>query len=378
MGRESWSSARRLSLTLLRLDVPNGGNLPTVHIVITGASGNVGTSVIEALAEDADVTSVLGLERRLPNWQAPKTQWERADVAKDELVPHLRGADVVIHLAWLFQPTHDPVTTWRSNALGSIRVFRAAAEAGVPAIVHGSSVGAYSPGPKDRAVDESWPTHGWPTAGYTREKAYVERILDTFERDFPTTRVVRLRPGFIFKPESAAEQRRLFIGPLLPDGLARPGLIPVVPDLPGLRFQALHSADAGQAYRLAATRDVRGAFNIAADPVIDAARLAELLGARAFRVPTAPLRAAVAAAWHLHLVPASPQLFDAVLRLPIMDVTRARTELGWSPRHSALDAIQAFLDGLRQGAGMETPPLARDTSGPLRQQEFTTGVGERP
>jgi hypothetical protein len=53
----------------------------------------------------------------------------------------------------------------------------------------------------------------------------------------------------------------------------------VVPELPGLRFQVLHSADAGEAYRRAVTREVRGAFNLAADPVIDATQLAELLGA---------------------------------------------------------------------------------------------------
>jgi nucleoside-diphosphate-sugar epimerase len=197
--------------------------------------------VIEVLAEDTDVSSVLGLARRLPSWQVPKTRWARADITHDPLVPHLRGATALIHLAWLFQPTHDPVTTWRSNVEGSIRVFRAAAEAGVRTIVYASSVGAYSPGPKDRPVDESWPTHGWPNAGYTREKAYLERVLDTFEHEHPDTRVVRLRPGFIFKRESAPAQRRLFAGPLVPGELVRPGLIPVVPDLPGLRFQALHS-----------------------------------------------------------------------------------------------------------------------------------------
>jgi UDP-glucose 4-epimerase len=354
------------------------GNPAGVHIVITGATGNVGTSLIEALAEDSTVTSVLGLARRLPDWRVPKTRWAQADVARDDLTPHLRGADALIHLAWLFQPTHDPITTWRSNVGGSIRVFGAAAEAGVRTLVYASSVGAYSPGPNDRPVDESWPTHGWPTAGYTREKAYVERVLDTFERDQPSLRVVRLRPGFIFKREAATEQRRLFAGPLIPNGMSRPGLIPAVPDLAGLRFQALHSADAGEAFRLAVTRDVRGPFNLAANPVIDAEQLADLLDARTFPMPTGLLRAVVATAWQLHLLPASPQLFDAVLKLPIMDVTRAHTELGWSPRYSALDAIREFLDGLRQGAGMDTPPLAPHAGGPLRIREFLTGIGRRP
>lgn len=90
-------------------------------------------------------------------------------------------------------------------------------------------------------------------------KGLPERVLNTFEHEHPDTRGVRLRPGFTFKREAAEEQRRLFAGPLLPDGLARPSLIPAVPDLPGLRFQALHSADAGEAYRLAAMREVRTA-----------------------------------------------------------------------------------------------------------------------
>src|SRR5690606_9993072 len=113
------------------------------------------------------------------------------------------GADAVVHLAWAFQPTHDPATTWRTNVLGSMRVFDAVAAAGVPALLHASSVGAYSPGPKDHAVDESWPTHGWPDAAYCREKAYLERALDTFERDHPAPRVVRMPPALLLQPSPA-------------------------------------------------------------------------------------------------------------------------------------------------------------------------------
>jgi nucleoside-diphosphate-sugar epimerase len=349
-----------------------------MRVVVVGATGNVGTSLVSALAADPEVTSVLGLARRLPRWHPDGVEWATADIATDDMTAHLRGADAVVHLAWLFQPTHDPVLTWRVNALGGIRVFRAAVEAGVRTLVYASSVGAYSPGPKDTEVDESWPTDGWPTAGYTREKAYLERVLDHLEAEQPQLRVVRMRPGFIFKREAATEQRRLFAGPLLPNPLVRSKLVPVVPDLPGLRFQALHSLDAAEAFRLAVVRDVRGPFNIAADPVIGAHELASLLDARVVRVPGAAVRAAVAAAWQLRLLPASPHLLDAVLRVPIMSSARARAELGWQPRHSSLDAIGEFLAGLRDGAGMDTPPLTPATSGPLRAREVATGAGTRP
>ncbi|MCK2213892.1 NAD-dependent epimerase/dehydratase family protein [Actinomadura sp. ATCC 31491] len=348
-----------------------------MRVVVVGATGNVGTSVVRALSADDSVTSIVGVARRLPGWRVDRTEWRQADVASADLTRIFDGAAAVVHLAWLFQPTRDPATTWRANVLGSMRVFRAAAEAGVPALVHASSVGAYSPGPKDRPVDESWPTHGWPGAAYGREKAYVERVLDVFEHDHPGIRVVRMRPGFIFQRAAATEQRRLFGGPLVPRRLIRAGRIPFVPDIPGLRLQVLHAEDAGEAYRLAVVREVEGAFNIAAEPVLDPHDLAELLDTRTVPVPRGLAKAAVAAGWRLRLVPASPGLFDLALRLPVMRTDRARDVLGWRPRHSSLEAMRELFEGLHDGAGMDTPPLAPD--GPARRvKEFATGMGARP
>ncbi|MET8904543.1 SDR family oxidoreductase [Streptomyces sp. NPDC004538] len=330
------------------------------RIVVTGATGNVGTSVVRLLSEDPEVGSVLGLARRIPGWSPERTEWAAADLASDrtDLSAHFAGADAVVHLAWAFQPTHDPATTWRTNVLGSIRVFEAVAAAGVPALVHASSVGAYSPGPKDRAVDESWPTHGWPDAAYCREKAYLERTLDIFERDHPGIRVVRMRPAFLFKRESASEQRRIFGGRFLPGPAARPGALPFLPDVPGLRVQALHTDDAAHAYRLAVrSEDARGPYNLAAEPVVDAEVLSEMFGGRTVRLPRTAARSAIAAAWGLRLLPASPHLFDAVLRLPLMDCTRARVELGWRATRSATEVLEEFLGGLREGAGADTAPM---------------------
>ncbi|MFG3160251.1 SDR family oxidoreductase [Streptomyces sp. NPDC048232] len=330
------------------------------RIVVTGATGNVGTSVVRLLSEDPEVGSVLGLARRIPGWSPERTEWAAADLASDraDLSAHFAGADAVVHLAWAFQPTHDPATTWRTNVLGSIRVFEAVAAAGVPALVHASSVGAYSPGPKDRAVDESWPTHGWPDAAYCREKAYLERTLDIFERDHPGIRVVRMRPAFLFKRESASEQRRIFGGRFLPGPAARPGALPFLPDVPGLRVQALHTDDAAHAYRLAVrSEDARGPYNLAAEPVVDAGVLGEMFGGRTVRLPRTAARSAIAAAWGLRLLPASPHMFDAVLRLPLMDCTRARVELGWRATRSATEVLEEFLGGLREGAGADTAPM---------------------
>src|SRR5919204_144583 len=180
-----------------------------MRIAVTGASGNVGTSVLRALGDDSQVEEIVGLARRRPELPTPKVRWVAADVVADELVEHFHGAQAVIHLAWLIQPSRDRSMTRAANVDGSARVFRAAA---------------------------------WAT-------------------------------------------------------------------------------------------------------------------------------------WKLRLQPTPPGWLDMALAVPLMDTTRARTELGWEPTHSAGDALLELLDGLRQGAGLPTPPLDPDTTAPARSGEVRTSVG---
>jgi UDP-glucose 4-epimerase len=349
-----------------------------MRIVVTGATGNVGTSVLRALGRDERVDEIVGIARRLPTWRPPATRWVSADVTRDDLRPLFDGADVVIHLAWLIQPSRDGATLERVNVHGSKRVFDAAAEAGVGRLVHASSIGVYSPGPKDRAVDESWPREGVASSFYARHKAAAERALDTVELAAPELRVVRLRPALIFKREAGPEIRRLFAGPLLPAALVRPGLVPVLPLPERLVLQAVHGDDVGEAYRLAAlSPDAEGAYNIAAEPVLDRATLARLFGARPVRVPARALRLLTDATWHARLQPTPPGWLDMGLAVPVMDTTRAREHLGWTPARTATSALEELLAGMREPAGLGTPPLEPRAGGPLRIREFLTGVGRR-
>lgn len=348
-----------------------------MRIVVVGATGNIGTSVLRSLEKEESVESVLGLARRKPSLALPKVEWASADVASDDLVPLFMGADAVVLLAWIIQPSRDLNKQWMVNVEGSTRVARATRDAGVPSLLYASSVGAYSPGPKDRRVDESWPTGGVPTSYYGRHKAEVERRLDRFERESPEVRVVRMRPGLVFKKEAAQGIRRLFAGPFFPGLLANPVLINIVPEIEDLRSQVVHSYDVGEAFRLAIVGKARGAFNLATEPVLDSQEIARILDARTVPVPERLARAGVGLSWKFRLQPVPPGWLDLSRQVPIMDTTRARTELGWTPRYSADETLLDVLEGLRSGSGLDTPPLSRGTSGPLRIREILTGVGGR-
>lgn len=348
-----------------------------MKVAITGATGNVGTSVLEALADEQQVEEIIAIARRFPEHQFPRTRFVAADVVDADLRSIFEGADAVLHLAWLIQPGRDEAVTYRVNVTGSERVFAAATQAGVKTILYASSIGAYSPGPKDHLVDESWPTEGIRSSFYARHKVAVERQLDRLEREQPEMRVVRMRPALIFKRQAASEIRRLFAGPLLPRRLLRPGLIPFVPQIPRLRFQAVHSHDVGEAFRAALLARARGPFNLAADPPLGPPELSEVLRARPLKLPVRVLRGAAAISYALHLQPSEPGWLDMALAVPLIDSARARAELEWNPRHRSTDALRELIDGIRSGSDYPTPPLAAATSGPLRVRELLGGVGAR-
>lgn len=348
-----------------------------MRIVVVGATGNVGTSLLPRLLADPDVSEVLGIARRRPALELLRLTWHRADVGTDDLAPVFRGADVVVHLAWAIQPSHDEPVMARTNVQGSWRVFDAVARAGVPALVYASSVGAYTEGPKDRHVDESWPVGGIATSFYARHKATVERMLDRFEAANPEVRVVRMRPALIFKESQASEARRFFLGPLVPGVVLRPDVLPLLPRVRGLRFQAVHTDDVAEAYRLAALGDARGPFNLASEPDLDLPAIARDLGVRTVPVPAALLRAAIRLTWRLHLQPTPVGWFDMGMRVPLLSSGRARDALGWTPSRSALDAVRDLLTGIGHGSGERTPPLDPSTGGPLRLEELTSGIGSR-
>lgn len=329
-------------------------------ITVTGATGNVGSTLLRTLLDAGH--DVVGVTRRPPASDSfGAVRWVATDLAEESsaaaLADALRGADAVVHLAWGFQPSHRTDYLEALGVGGTDRVLAAAVTAGVPHVVHMSSVGAYSPRRDLDPVDESYPTGGIPSALYSRHKAAAERLLDRFEAEHPAVTVTRLRPGLIGNRRAGGALLRYGVPTLVPRRLL--AAVPVLPLDRSLVVPVVHADDVAGAIALVLGARLPGAVNLAAEPAVRAQDIAAALSARHVHLPYRALRATVAASWHAHLQQVDPGWIDLAHRVPLLDTTRARTELGWTPGTDALGALRDVVDGILSGDHDATPSLRR-------------------
>jgi nucleoside-diphosphate-sugar epimerase len=334
-----------------------------MRIVITGASGNLGSALVRRLRADHD-HELVGVVRRPPDESFADITWVAADLTQDSALPLLReafdGADAVVHLAWGFQPSHDLSFLEELGVGGTRRVLASVKAASVPHLVHMSSVGAYSPKRDDQPVDESWPTRGVPTSPYSQHKAAAERLLDAHESGANgggSTVITRMRPGIVGQRTAGSALLRYGVPGLVPARVL--DLVPVLPMDRGLCIPMVHADDVADAIARVLERRVGGAFNLAADPPLTTKVIAEVLGARPVHVPARAMRVAMAGSWHARLQQVDPGWLDLGFCVPLLDTSRAARELGWSPSLDAVTVLRETLSGMRDASSDETPVLRR-------------------
>jgi UDP-glucose 4-epimerase len=337
--------------------------MTNLRVAVTGASGNVGTALLRAIGSSQPDWSVVGVCRRPPHAGTAAydaVSWRACDIAAENsgatIAEAFRGADAVVHAAWLIQPSRDRRLLDRTNVDGTRRVVEAARAAGVAHLVHMSSVGAYSPSDKRTPRDESWSTDGVPGSLYSRHKVAAERVLDDLSAGAGMA-VARLRPGLIFQRDAGSEVARYFLGSLVPQRLLGGARVPVLPVPDEAVFQAVHADDVADALVRVLERRASGPFNLAAEPVITPERLAEVFGARRARLSASAVRAAAGATYRLRLQPTEPGWVDLAFAVPVMSIRRAAVELGWKPAWSSIDALRDLLAGMRDRAGTTSPAM---------------------
>ena len=329
-------------------------------VAVTGPTGTLGFGLMPLLQADDRVAHVTGVARRPFDPAAygwTKTEYRRGDVRDPRLLRDVfRGADVVAHLA--FQVTGAaPGEMIRSvNIDGTLNVFDAAVAAGVRRFVYASSVAAYG-FHRDNPIGmtEDWPVRPAHRLFYAQEKAELEHLLRAraLAAGPGSPALYLLRPCIVAGPH-AVGAKSLPRGPL--GALARAAArwadrtsVPVLaPELP---VQLVHEDDVGQALLLCAVAaGPPGAYNIAADGVVTATTLARELGMLPVPVPARAAQAAAQAVAALPFLPPVAQWVEAASHPAIMDTSRAKQELGWVPRYTALETLRDTLRQYRQRA----------------------------
>jgi nucleoside-diphosphate-sugar epimerase len=333
-----------------------------LRVAVTGPTGTFGFGLMPLLQADERIAHVAGIARRSFDPTAhgwPKMAYRRGDVRDPAaLRDAFAGCDVVVHLAFMITGAQARHAIRAINVEGTLNAFRAAAEAGASRFVYASSVAAYGFHDDNPAeLTEEWPVRPAARLFYAQQKAELERLLLDEAAAHPGLALYVLRPSIVVGPH-AMGAKDLLPGPLAPLGRLLAGdlagfrsPVPLPVAVPALPMQLVHEDDVGRALvQCVVAAGPPGPYNIAADGIITPADIARELGLLPLPLPAGPVRAAARALAAFPALPAFAEWAEAASRPVIMDTSRARKQLGWSPRFTALEALR---DTLRP------PPVSR-------------------
>jgi 2-alkyl-3-oxoalkanoate reductase len=322
-----------------------------MRILITGASGFVGTHVAEACLRRGWPIHLLA---RSASYLRHLENQPGVSVFRDELHDPaavnraLADVEAVIHCAakvgdW------GPVADYRKANVESLRVLLTACKGmGLARFIHMSSLGVY-PARHHYGSDESTPLPRKHRDGYTQSKVESDRLALQFHRDFGVP-VVALRPGFVYGPGDRTVMPRII------DNL-RIGFV----RYPGGGQQALNTIfvrNLVDAVFLALEREnaVGQAYNLTDGEYVSKRRFIETIAdtldlSRPTRTP--PLWFARMITWWYEklykMVGAKEAPAYNFARLKFMglnlefSIEKARTELGYRPRVNFDDAMAETL-----------------------------------
>jgi hypothetical protein len=181
-----------------------------------------------------------------------------------------------------------------------------------------------------------------------------------------------MRPGFILQRAAAGGLLRYGLPEYVPTQL-----VPWLPILPldrGLCIPLIHADDVADAICRVIDQRASGAFNLAADPPIGRDDVAAALGARPLHVPSGVLGALVDLTWRARLQHIDRGWLDLAFSVPLLDCSRARDELGWTPEWTSTDVLRDFLDGVANHAHGDSAPLRRRSMLDLLRRDVTEGL----
>ena len=314
-----------------------------LRILVTGGAGFIGGAVVAALGARGDdvvafdvarsprLESILAERRNVTFVQGEITEWPQ--IAG---LLQARRPDAIVHCAAVVSVTSSiasPLGTFRVNVEGTLNMLEAMRLFGVRRMINLSSEETYGAFERDR-IDETHPNR--PVKPYGISKYAAERLAGDYVSTYGLE-VIHIRTCWVYGP-----------------GLPRPRVPKILVDA-AVSGRALHVPGGGD-YRvdhtyiddcvdgiLRALDKPAHSFDVYHVSTGEAPSMAEIVAIMKELVPAAELT----------IEPGPYRFVDGTeaVRKGALDVTRARTELGYAPRFPIRQGLAAYIEATRAGRG---------------------------
>lgn len=317
-----------------------------MRYLITGGSGYIGSRLVERLAAREDTERIVICDIRPPRLVLPRTEYHELDVRDAGRVSELMEAerpDALIHLAFVFNPSHDEHFMYEVDVNGCHNVLSAASSAGVQHVLVTSSAvayGAFADNPVP--ITEEWPVRGVPGFEYARDKTESDRICQLWALEHPDRTMTIARPAIVF-------------GPTVDNWILRVWLKqPFAADLgvdPGLQF--VHEDDVVEALVTLVEGRHAGIFNVCSDDWMANRECAQIIGMRQRRIPFKVMERLTAATWRLRVGEAPPGFLPFAVHPWVLSNAKLKRETGWRPRYNSRETFEITMrtHGRLNGSG---------------------------
>lgn len=327
--------------------------VPAQRVLVTGGDGFLGRSVVAGLAARAGLHVValdvreVPAERRLPG-VVYASQDVRDPQMADTLARH--GIDTVVHLASIVTPGRGSTRAFEHSVDvgGTANVLAACVAQRVRHVVVSSSGAAYGYHADNPPwITEDQPLRGNPVFAYADHKRQVEEMLAAYRASHPALAQTVLRIGTILGERVDNQITALFEKPRLIAirGSDSPFVFIWDEDVTGC---ILHAVKTGRT----------GCFNVAGDGALTLQQIAALLRKPLLSLPAPLLKLALTIGSRLRISRYGPEQLDFLRYRPVLSNYRLKTQFGYVPRKTSLEAFLAFKAARKTRSGGNLVMLA--------------------
>jgi UDP-glucose 4-epimerase len=308
-----------------------------MRYVITGGSGYIGSRLVDLLERRDDTEKIVICDVAAPKGYRPHTEYERLDVrdrrAVRSVLERVRP-DVLVHLAFILNPSHDEEFAYNVDVNGTHNVLEAADKVGTRQVLvttSGVAYGAFPDNPVPLTEDD--PVRGVAGFTYARDKTESDRLCQLWAATHPERVMTIVRPCIVFGPNVDNYLVRLWTKQ------------PFAVDVGTIerQIQFVHEDDVVEGITALLLGRHAGAYNVAGDGLMTNRECAELIGTPIRKMPLRLYRGLARVMWRLRQSEVPPGGIEFALHSWLLSNEKLKRTTGWSPKYTSRETFEITM-----------------------------------